>query len=463
MVLCTYMLGSEEVFLRSTRVFNVSKSKRYLPPVWSAGVAVSLLAGSVAVAHADDSQASRYLFGDWGGEREVLADKGVTFDFGYLSEAAHNTSGGARQITRYADQWMLGTKVDLGKAFGWSGTTFRMLVTDRNGRDLGSDAGIGNNQLIQETYGRGETWYLSEFSLEKKLFDGRLTAKAGRMMIGTDFATFSCDFQNLTFCGAQPGNIVGSYWLNIPVSVWSAVIKYQTGHDSYLQVGGYQVNPKYTDSQYGERRGLQPTFPGGTTGALIPLEFGWTPSLAGLPGSYKLGGWYNSSRTADVYANTDREALALAGGAALEHNGTYGGYLSVQQQVSGVAGGDGLNLFLNVSQADRRTAETNGQINLGLEYKGIFGRSQDMLGFGIGGTHINSRYAAYVQQHMSVTGDRGEPAVGAGYEYASEVFYSWSPAPYLTLRPNLQYIVHPGGTRENDNAFVVGLKTLVSF
>ena len=29
-----------------------------------------------------------------------------------------------------------------------------------------------------------------------------------RLTVGEDFASFSCDFQNLTFCGAQPGNLV---------------------------------------------------------------------------------------------------------------------------------------------------------------------------------------------------------------------------------------------------------------
>jgi porin len=34
-----------------------------------------------------------------------------------------------------------------------------------------------------------------------------------------------------------------------------------------------------------------PNNPRGTTGALIPLEFGWQPTVGGLPGSYKVGAW----------------------------------------------------------------------------------------------------------------------------------------------------------------------------
>lgn len=40
---------------------------------------------------------------------------------------------------------------------------------------------------------------------------GRLQLKVERMNIGADFAAFSCDFQNLTFCASQKDNLVGSY------------------------------------------------------------------------------------------------------------------------------------------------------------------------------------------------------------------------------------------------------------
>ena len=40
--------------------------------------------------------------------------------------------------------------LDLDKRWGWQGTTFQFTMTDRNGRNLGADADIGNNMLIQE-------------------------------------------------------------------------------------------------------------------------------------------------------------------------------------------------------------------------------------------------------------------------------------------------------------------------
>jgi porin len=33
----------------------------------------------------------------------------------------------------------------------------------------------------------------------------------------------------------------------------------------------------------------------------------------------------------------------------------------------------------------------------------------------------------------------------------------------VSIRPNLQYVMHPGGSSQNDNAVVVGLKTAIAF
>lgn len=62
--------------------------------------------------------------------------------------------------------------------------------------------------------------------------------------MGEDFANFSCDFQNLTFCGSQPGNLVSGYWVNWPTSQWATRIKLQVSQQTYVQIGAYQVNPR---------------------------------------------------------------------------------------------------------------------------------------------------------------------------------------------------------------------------
>jgi porin len=436
-----------------------------------AGLLLACLGLSATAAHAqqDDMKSdfssmstSKYFFGDWNGERTRLEEKGVTFDLGYGGEAAHNYSGGTKEITRYTDQWKLGAAFDLQKLWGWTGATFKVVVTDRNGNDIGADAHIGNNQLIQEVYGRGQTWHLTVFALEQKFFDDRLTWKLGRLPVGEDINQFSCDFQNLTFCGAQPGNIVGSYWVNWPTSQWATVVKFDTTKDTFVQIAAYQVNPKYVDDSYASHKGLRPGFPSGTTGALIPLEFGYKPMVNGLPGSYRVGVWYNTSKGNDLYLNTNHEPLAEQGGTALQHDSQKGAWITFMQQVTGEAGGKGATVFLNITSADHETAATNNQIALGMEYKGIFDRPNDFIGVAFGGSHA-SGYAAKNQRLINRLNPNNPGIINDGYEKVTEVFYSWSPIPSLAIRPNLQYIRDPGGSKQNDNAFVLGLKTSVAF
>jgi len=422
---------------------------------------VSALLIASQPARADGASDTPHAFGDWGGNRSRLEDEGITFDFGYDSQVGHNFSGGTAHLTRYADQWRLGATLDLEKLWSWKGASFKVLMTDRHGRDVGLDAHIGNNQSVQDVYGRGQTLHLSVFALEQKFLDGRIDWRIGRLPVGVDFASFSCDFQNLTFCGAQPGNIVGDYWINTPTSQWATRLKFDTGHDTYVQVGAYQVNPKYIDDAWARRNGWKLDFPSGTTGVLVPVEFGWKPSLGGLPGSYKVGGWHNSSPGDDLFLDRNGQPLAITGGMPLQHDSRRGAYIVAKQQLSGEAGGGGLSVFFRASQADRATSATDRQLAAGIEYKGPFGRADDTIGVAIGATRANGYAAHYQRLYNQLHTDH--VVVQDGSETAAALFYGFSPVAGVTLRPNLQYVRRPGGSRENSNALVLGLDTSITF
>ncbi|MGC1547189.1 MAG: carbohydrate porin [Rhodanobacter sp.] len=427
-------------------------------------LAACLLPAMLGLAIASPSHAadSPYLFGDWNGTRTHLADQGITFDAGYTSEIAHNFTGGTHSLTRYTDQWRAGSTLDLEKLWGWKGGTFQIMVSDRNGRNLSADANLGTNQQVQEVYGRGQTVHLTVFALDQTFLDGKLDWRIGRLHVGGDFASFSCDFQNLTFCGSQPGNIVGDYWVNWPTSQWGTRLKLQASDQIYVQIGAYQVNPKYVEDRWARKNGWKLNNPGGTTGAMIPVEFGWTPKNGDLEGSYKIGAWYSNAGGQDLYYDINHQPIALTGGEALQRNSRYGAYINMQQQLDSGSDGQGTTVFFNLTQADRNTSATDRQMAMGLEYSGPFKRMNDMVGFALGATHPSSR-AAKSQRLYNQLHPNAPLQVLNGYEYSTELFYNWSPTPSINLRPNLQYVLHPGGARDNKNAFVFGLKTDVAF
>ena len=90
----------------------------------------------------------------------------------------------------------------------------------------------------------GKMCIRDRFWLNQAFLDNRVQWKIGRLTVGEDFASFSCDFQNLTFCGSQPGNLVGSYWVNWPTSQWATRLKVNTSEPvSYTHLDVYKRQP----------------------------------------------------------------------------------------------------------------------------------------------------------------------------------------------------------------------------
>ena len=389
---------------------------------------------------------SEDLFLDWRDLRSLLRDLGVDFRIGYVSETATNVQGGPEELWRYTDQWTFLTQFDLQKLLGIDAAVFRVVITDRNGRDLSQDAHLNTLQLVQEVYGRDQTWRWTQVWYDQQYFKGKLDWKVGRLTEGEDFAAFSCEFQNLTFCGAQPGNLVGSYWYNWPVSQWGTRLKALVTGFGYVQIGAFEVNPNYLLNKYGMDLGRPPD----ATGVLAPLELAWLPTFYGRSGSYKVGGWYNSSTAPDVVSNT-------------MHHGQYGSYLSFEQRLTSPESGDtrrGLSVFLNATYADRRTSTLDSQIALGLLYTGPWAaRPRDEIGLAVGETHVNSRIGA-MERLQNTLGTAQLPVQSE--EWASELFYNLNVDGWLDLRPNVQYVAQPGGVARSPSDVIIGLKLAIN-
>ncbi|MBI0473872.1 carbohydrate porin [Sphingomonas sp. MA1305] len=393
------------------------------------------------------------LIGDWQEIRTRLGRRGIGLTARYASESGYNFAGGTRNLFRETGQFDVGALLDLEKLVGLKGGAFQATVTWRRGYDLTTAAGINSLQQVQEVYGRGQTVRLTQFWYEQKI--GRaVEIKLGRTNPGEDFAVFSCHFMNLSFCGAQPGNLVGDYWYNWPVSQWGARVRVDLPHDLYVQGGVYEINPRNLDNDF---------FIGhfkGATGALIPVEAGWTRGGDdGHVGSYKIGGWLGTADGNDVLLDVNRNVAAVTGLAPLQHSSRYGVYFTMQQQLTGTSKDGksltGLSMFANVTQADRKTSVTDNQVSVGVFYKGLVPAVPgDVLGLAVARTNVNGR-AALADLSVPGTPVRHE-------EYAAEVYYSIHPADWLELRPNVQYIHQPGGIREANDVGVVGMKAAIT-
>ncbi|MEQ0264098.1 carbohydrate porin [Klebsiella sp. CN_Kp073] len=412
------------------------------------------------------SPTAKNMTGEWGGVRMDLRHRGYDFTLEYSSMTATNISGGydRDKTLRYSDQYILGIDMDLEKIFGIHDGEFKASLNDRNGRDLTQDRlqdprapVIGSG--VQSNYGRGQTWHATQFWFKKTWQDKKWDLKVGLMPPGEDFDNSGCFFQNLSLCGSLAGHGSG-VWYNTPIGQWGGRIKYALSSALYIQAGGFQYNPNYAT-----RHGSFELDGTGHLGYMYIVELGHrpTPGATFLPDTWKIGGWYNTADANDVLDDDNGDPYVLTRQAARRHGGRYGGYLYVSQQLthSGSQRQNGLNIFGHLAINDKNTATMDYQIQAGIIYKGPFAsRPQDFISFGVSKMHANAKVArrAQLQNQMRGIDDYADPLYVPvrRSEYAAELHYSFRVTPWLTLRPNLQLLAHPGGIEEIKDAWVIG-------
>ncbi|MEJ3663417.1 porin [Pseudomonas fragi] len=431
----------------------------------SAIVALSLGANSV---YADEafSADSKWMTGDWGGERTKLIEQGIDIKADYVGEVGANLHGGYNddKTARYSDQFGLGVALDLQKLWGWDNTQAKIQLTNRNGQNISNDRvgdpRAGTLSSSQEVYGRGHMVRLTQLWIQHQFLDGKLDVKAGYFGEGEDFNTFPCEFQNLAFCGSQVGNWATNLWYNWPVSQAALRIKYNITPELYAQIGAYNQNPSQLEHGNGFKLSGS-----GTKGTVLPVELVWSPKVNDLPGEYRVG-YYKSTAPADdvkVNITTDGEDYRV-------RDSKHGYWFVVQQQLTSHNGdaARGLHIAANATFHDKATNIVDNYQSLMFVYKGPFdARPKDDIGIGAARIHVNDdvkKSAELINASIGAT-DYSDPLYTPlrNTEYNYELNYGFHVTNWLTVRPNLQYITHPGGVDQVDNALVAGLKIQSTF
>ncbi|NMX60954.1 porin [Pseudomonas sp. WS 5059] len=425
----------------------------------------ALVLSANAMADEAFSADSKWMTGDWGGERTKLIEQGIDIKADYVGEAGYNAHGGYNddKTGRYADQFGLGVALDLQKLWGWDNTQAKIQMTSRNGRNISNDR-IGDPRAStlsssQEVYGRGHMVRLTQFWIQHQMFDNKLDVKLGYFGEGEDFNTFPCDFQNLSFCGSQVGNYVNT-WYNWPVSQAAIRVKYNITPELYAQIGAYNQNPSQLEHGNGFKLSGS-----GTKGTVIPVELVWSPKVNNLPGEYRVGYYKSAADAPDVREDVNGDNAATTG-ADYRTRSSKKGYWFVAQQQLTTHNGDasrGLNIAANATFHDKETNTVDNYQSIMLVYKGPFdARPKDDVGIGAARLHVNDDVRKNAELLNEAGGFTDYSQVGyaplRSTEYNYEINYGFHVTNWLTVRPNLQYVTHPGGVDKVDNALVAGLK-----
>jgi porin len=404
------------------------------------------------------------MTGDWGGLRPELEQEGIILRGHYVNEASGNAVGGREQGGADTGEVMLGADVD-SKVLGWEEGTFHLTLTERAGSSLSKDK-IDNILTVQEIYGDGQTVRLTDLSYEQKFFGGRIDVEVGHINVENDFASSPvyfggalwCNFQSNSICGtpiAAPNNTNG--YVAYPASNWGARVKTYPASNVYVEAGAYAVDPTLNDARNGLKLGINHT-----TGAFTTMETGITVGRGGYLGNYRVGAYYDNSNAQTVVSQlgryaTPQDSAALMALPIEERAGRYGGWVIADQTVELDPGTDkrGIALFAALEWGDKATSFLNWYGEAGLVRQGTFkGRDDDTIALGMAVASINGALQGLEQKIGAPTSVQ---------EYMAELNYGITLAPWLNVRPGLQYIWHPSGINEIPNAVVLDLKTVLTF
>ncbi|TAL06702.1 MAG: carbohydrate porin [Verrucomicrobia bacterium] len=414
-----------------------------------------------------------YLFGDWGGWRTDLHNRGVDFEFFYAGSLPSNVGGGIERGTIYQGALLMTLDLNSEKLAGYEGGTFHAGSLWLHGQKPFSDRFIGDlNKVNLVDY--NNAFRLWELYYQQKFLDDKVTFKAGQLDIGMDFivpeyynSISSLAFLNQTFFFPtmafnvydQPYYPVGNHGLSsTPNASPGALLRVDFRPDLYAQAAVYDGNP---DRSNGANFKLS-----SDEGALSYFELGYrhnaSTNSAGAPGNLKLGAWYHTDDFVDEYEGTfnafDNYVAAngiplppVSPGPAKFRGGNWGVYfladhvlwLEKNRQDPAL---QGLTGFFRVAYAppDRNLAELG--IDGGLVYKGLIpSRDWDTLGLGLSYLKISDDLRRAQRDINAGFGSYGPVLPSADYEGVIEMNYKMQVAAWWTLQTSVQRVFHPGG------------------
>jgi porin len=447
---------------------------------------VTVIAWPLAAAAQVDSEPSKTapgfwerdtLTGDWGGLRTKLVDAGVTLGLQEQSEGWANLAGGLRRGATYNGLTTASVLLDLNRLVGWGGATFYVDAFQIHGRGPGSNL-VGNLQDVSNIEATRAT-KLYDAWLEQTLLDGRLNIRLGQegandeMMLADDAAVFlnsSFGYPAVTATDLPDGGP------NYPIGSPFVRVKYRAGDAFTLVAAAYTGDPAPPGSGDPQLRDAGGTAFRLNDHALLFSELWYARNggsdAAGLPGTYKLGVWFDSASFSDQVRDNQGILLAspASNGMPQQHRHDYAVYGIADQTVWRRAGTNdqGIALFLQVMVAPGDRNLSNLFVEAGMNWKApVAGRDNDVFGLAVSYQGIGAP-ARHFSRDLVHFGGSGSSY--AGDETVIEATYQYQVAPWWILQPDAQYVINPGAgipsafsSKPLNNAFIVGARAIVTF
>ncbi len=374
--------------------------------------------------------------GDWGGLRSRLEKAGIAFEGAYIVDVSAAWSGGIRGGATTRSLLDVNLTLDLETLVGLEGATLFADYYSQVGRDgsrnVGDIQAFSNIDSVDNVHQLAELWY------EQWLFSRKLRIKVGKVEANSEFAFVDAAGEFINSSGGFSPTVFNLPTYPDPAMSVNAFV-YPT---EWLYIGGGVYDGALNDGIRTGGRGPSTFFNNAKSDDYFLIgELGitWPDSAKWGAGRFAIGPWYHSGDFGRFDGSTAR--------------GTEGFYTLIEQRIwreNPEAKDDeqGVSLFFQYGYADQKVSEIANHVGVGLYSVGpISGRDEDSAGIMVSFVDLSDRSGAGFAQD----------------ETALELFYRLQVTPFLSLKPNLQYIFDPSGTRMIDDALVGTLRAELVF
>lgn len=360
--------------------------------------------------------ADDYLFGDLGGLRESLTDKGVTVESVLTVDSLSNVSGGLEKGSAILGNFDLAAEIDLEKVGLWSNGKVFLYGIANFGDEM--TALVGDYQATDniEAYGTAklyEAWYEHEISDSVSILAGLHDYNSEFYALEHAAGLLNSSF-GLGVEASQAGPSI------FPSTSLAGRVRIAPTETSYILLAAYDGLPGSAYDQVGTQISLS-----SSDGIFYAGEVG----LLGTEEDYYklgLGGWYHTVEFVDY---TD---------AARDQN--YGAYLIGETDL-----GEKLGAFAQVGWARQDRNQVGNYYGGGLTYSGLLpSRADDLLSLGFAMARNSS--------------DFRDAFAAEAQETAYELNYRIQATPFLAVTPDIQFVHNPGMDASVHDAVQVGFR-----
>ncbi len=423
------------------------------------------------------------LLGDPLGLRSRMAAHGVTYGLNEAAEVIGNATGGTRRGAVFEGLLSMSVGLNTEKAGLWPGGIFNVSAYQVHGRGLSLNNLANNGNTVSGIEALRGT-LLFEAWFEQYTPGQSLSVRIGQFAADQEFmiSQYGGLFINHTFGWATlPSADLPSAGPSFPLAGLGVRARYAPREDTTVLLALFNGDPAGPGTGFPQARD-----PSGTNfrlhdGLFAIAEVQYArhggDGATGLPGTFKLGGWYNAQPFQDQRFNSLGTSLADPGNnpgttAGRSLRGNWGVYGVVDQLLWREAGtkDQGIGAFLRVMGAPGDRNLVDFYADAGLTWKGaIPGRDSDTAGIGFGLARNSTSVSKLDSDVRVLTASASYPI--RRHESVLEVTYQAQIAPWWQVQPTAQYVFNLNGAVLNplnpakrlSDAAVFGLRTSVTF